>query len=83
MNVPPLTGADGGCKILDVDLDRLSIAESDRPVASRGLSPGSPRIAKDALCQVWEVHQVLIDERVAGAAETGKTILDVSGVARL
>src|ERR1700730_12414995 len=81
--LPPLTGADGGCKILDVDVDRLSIAECDRPVASRSLPPGSPRIAKDALCQVWEVRQVLIDERVAATAEPGKTILDVSGIARL
>jgi hypothetical protein len=79
----PIAGADCGCKVVDVGPDRLCIVDRDRSVACGCLPPGSPWIAKDAFRQGGEVRQVLIDERVAGAAESGKPILDVGGIARL
>ena len=81
--MPTLSGADCGCEVLDIGLDSFDVAKCDRSITSRGLPPGSPWIAKYALCQVREIHQVLIDECVARTAEPGKTILNIGGIARL
>ena len=55
----------------------------DRAGAGRRLAARAAGIAEHPLRQVRELRQVLIDEGVAGAGETGQPVLDIGRVARL
>ena len=70
-------------EVAHVGLGSPRVANADRRVASGRLAPRAPRVAEHPLGEVRKRRQVLVDERVAGAAETGKSILDVRRVARL
>ena len=52
-------------------------------VARRRLAPRAAGIAEHALREPRKVGEILVDERVALAAEAGQTVLDVRRVARL
>ena len=67
----------------DIVGDGAAILHRNRPVAGRRFAPRAAGIAEDAPRQLREIDQVLIDEAVAGAAETRQPILDVSGIRRL
>jgi hypothetical protein len=68
---------------LGVDLRGPRVAHADRAVAGRRPAPGPSGVAEDALRQLGEVHQVLVLERLARAAEPGQAVLHVGRVARL
>ncbi len=70
-------------QVVDVGLGRLRVAHADRRVARRRLPARAPGVAEHALREIGEAGEVLVDERVAGAAEAGEAILDVGRVARL
>ena len=70
-------------QVVDVGLRRLRVAHADRRVARRRLPARAPGVAEHALGEVGEADEILVDERVAGAAEAGEAILDVGRVARL
>src|SRR5207302_7945570 len=78
-----LHGPERALQIVDVGHSCLAVAHRDRRIAGRRLAPRAAWIAEHALLQLREVREVLIDEGVAGAAETREAILDVSRVARL
>ena len=67
----------------DVRHRRVPVAHADRPVAGRRLAPRAAGIAEHAPLEPRELGEVLVDERVAGAAEAREPVLDVGGVARL
>ena len=70
-------------QVLDVGHHRLRVADRDRRVARGRLAPRSSRIAEHPLRQAREIREVLVDERVALAAESAQSILDVRRVTRL
>ncbi len=70
-------------EVAHVGLGSPRVANADRRVASGRLAPRAPRVAEHPLGEVRKRRQVLVDECVAGTAETGKSVLDVRRVARL
>ena len=78
-----LHAAERGFQVFGVGDRRLPVAHADRRVAGRRLAARAARIAEHALLQPREIGEVLVDEGVAGAAETVEPVLDVGGIARL
>src|SRR5262247_2441034 len=75
--IPALAIASYSCRIAS------AIANRDRRVAGRRLSPRAAGVAEHALLEAREVGKVLIHEGIAGAAEAREPVLDISGVAWL
>jgi hypothetical protein len=69
--------------VRDVRRCGLCIAHPDGRIARGGLPARASGIAEDALRELGKVGEILVDERVALAAEAGEAILDVGRVARL
>jgi hypothetical protein len=67
----------------DVGPRSPGIANADRRVACRRLAPRAARIAEHALLELRKVGEILVDERVAFATESGQPVLDVRRIARL
>src|SRR6476646_6637794 len=67
----------------DVGARGLRVAHAYRRIACRRLAPRAAGIAEHALLELREIREVLVDERVAFAAEARQAILDVRRVARL
>ena len=70
-------------QVVDVRLRSGGIADADRRVARRRLPPRASRVAEHTLREVGKSDEILVDERIAGAAETAQSILDVGRIARL
>ena len=66
-----------------VGLGRLRVAHAYRAIAARRPAPRAPGIVEHPLGERGEIDQVLVGERLAGAAEPVQPILDVGHVARL
>ena len=62
---------------------RLRVAHADRRVAGRRLAARAAGIAEHLLLQLREIREVLVDERVTGAAEAVEAVLHVGRIARL
>ena len=62
---------------------RLRVLHHDGGIARRRLAARAPRVAEHALRKLGKRREVLIDERVALAAEPAQPVLDVRGVAWL
>src|SRR5690348_6703704 len=62
---------------------RVGVADADWRVAGGRLAPRAARVAEYAAREVRKADEILIDERVAAAAEAAQPILDVGRIARL
>ena len=72
-----------GLEIVDIGLGRIGVADGDGSVAGGRLAPRASGVAEDALGEVGELGEILVDEGVARAAEAHEPVLDVGGIARL
>ncbi len=74
---------DGRLQVVHVGLGRTRIADGDGAGTGRRLPSRPAGIAEHPLGHLGEVHQVLVLQRLARAAEPGQPVLDVGRVARL
>jgi hypothetical protein len=73
----------GRFQVVDVGERRGRVADPDRAGAGGRSAAGPAGIAKHPHRQVRELTQVLIDEGIAAAGETGQSVLNVGGIAGL
>ena len=72
-----------GLHDLGVGLSGVWIAHADRPRAGRRPAPRAAGIAEHPPRQLGKLGEILVDERVALAAEAVQAVLDVRRIARL
>src|SRR6185437_4587621 len=70
-------------QVLDIAARRVGVAHADRRIAHRRLPARAPGVAEHALREIRKIDEILVDERVAGSAESLQTILHIRRITRL